>query len=114
MRGAAWQRHQEGAALSEKAAQTPERASINLLGNYREREGTEAGQLWRHVIGRRLGLPGGEEEEVICPTLSSLLLKVDCSTVSPLHLSSFTCSADKTHRAYARGHNSPHGRAATV
>lgn len=49
MRGATWQRHQEGAPLSEKAAQTPERASINLLGNYRERESerevTEPGQL---------------------------------------------------------------------
>lgn len=51
-------------------------------------------RLKRLLIDRGLnvGVPSGETEA--CPRFSSLLLKVDCSTVSPLHLSSFTCRPD--------------------
>lgn len=43
---------------------------------------------WSHIV------PGGASEEVMVPKLSNLLLKVDCSTVSPLHLSWLTCRPD--------------------
>lgn len=99
--GAKVQRQQHGAPFPKKAAQRAERASINSLRNWRERERLFSfefdAHLWRLLIGRRLGsvVPGGEAEAAICPRLSSLLLKVDCSTVSPLHLSSFTCSPER-------------------
>lgn len=55
-------------------------------------------QLRRLLIGWRCGsAPAGVLEAETCPRFRSLLLKVDCSTVSPLHLSSFTCRPDQRH-----------------
>lgn len=86
-----------GAAAEEIHTEKPAswRQPAEELERERERVRTypvrAAAVNWSHFV------PGCDLEELTFPRLSNLLVKVDCSTVSPLHLSWLTCRPDHRH-----------------
>lgn len=87
--------YQQGAPLLKKSTQRSQRARWNLPRGWRERVKTclvrAAAVNWSHIV------PGRDLEELTFPRLSSWVVKVDRSTVSPLHLSWLTCRPAHRH-----------------